>query len=152
MSHAAGAVHIDEPDFKEGDMTQIAAAIGRIHLIMIPSTDPDRTIAFYEALGFTTRADFPFGDGARWVELFPPDGTAGLALAPGEPEATGIDTGLILTTDDIDALHAELRDRGVEVDAHIARPGGDVTIGSAPPTSPAGTRRCSACATRTATR
>ena len=109
-------------------MTQIAAAIGRIHLIMIPSTDPDRTIAFYEALRFTTRADFPFGDRARWVELFPPDGTAGLALAPGEPEATGIDTGLILTTDDIDALHAELRDRGVEVDAHVARPGGDVTI------------------------
>ena len=37
-------------------------SIGRIHLVMIPSTDHDRSIAFYEGLGFEKRADVPFGD------------------------------------------------------------------------------------------
>jgi catechol 2,3-dioxygenase-like lactoylglutathione lyase family enzyme len=97
--------------------------IGRIHLITIPSADADRSIAFYEALGFEKRADFPFGEGGRWVELFPPDGTAGLSLAPGPAIVQGIDTGIILTTADIAAAHEQLRARGLDVDEEIARPG-----------------------------
>jgi catechol 2,3-dioxygenase-like lactoylglutathione lyase family enzyme len=100
-----------------------SAITGRIHLITVPSTDTERSIAFYERLGFEKRADFPFGDGGRWVELFPPDGTAGLSLAAGATAETGVPTGIILTTDDIDATHERLRAAGVDVDAEIARPG-----------------------------
>ena len=109
-------------------MSTTSALIGRIHLVTVPSTDAERSIAFYEALGFGKRADFPFGDGGRWVELFPPDGTAGIALAPGPEARTGVDTGIIATVPDIDAAYTELRSRGVEVDDEIARPGGSTRI------------------------
>jgi predicted enzyme related to lactoylglutathione lyase len=36
------------------------------------------------------------------------------------------ETGISLQTDDIDALHAELKDAGVDVDADIMRMGGPV--------------------------
>ena len=61
--------------------------VGRIHLVLVPTTDPDRSIAFYESLGFAKRADFPFGDGSRWIELFPPDGCAAIALSGVERRA-----------------------------------------------------------------
>jgi hypothetical protein len=38
--------------------------VGRIHLVLVPTTDPDRSIAFYASLGFAKRADFPYGDGS----------------------------------------------------------------------------------------
>jgi catechol 2,3-dioxygenase-like lactoylglutathione lyase family enzyme len=105
-----------------------ASRITQINLVMIPSTDQDRSVAFYEALGFEKRSDFPFGDGYRWVELYPPGGTAGIALAPAAGEATAIQTGIILATDDIDATHAQLQSTGIEVDAAVAREGAPVEI------------------------
>ena len=102
--------------------------IGRIHLVMVPTTDHDRSIDFYEALGFSKRADAPFGEGGRWVELFPPDGTAGIALSAADAGGAGVQTGIILSTDDIGAEHERLRERGVDVDAEVARPGGDVEV------------------------
>jgi catechol 2,3-dioxygenase-like lactoylglutathione lyase family enzyme len=105
--------------------------VGRIHLVMVPTTDPERSVGFYEALGFVKRADFPFGDvdGGRWVELFPPDGACGVALSGiADAGAVGVDTGLVVTADDLDATHAALVAAGLDVDAAIARPGGDVEI------------------------
>src|SRR5581483_1965228 len=72
------------------------------------------------------RADGPFGDGHRWVEVYPPGGTAGIALVPGN--AGGVQTGIIVATDDIDATHAELRSRGVDVDSAVARVGAPESI------------------------
>jgi len=99
--------------------------IGQINLVMIPSTDQDRSIEFYvKALGFEKRTDVPFGDRYRWVEVYPPRGTTGIALAPPrEGDPAGIQTGISLTTEDIDATHAELRSSGVDVDAEVARMG-----------------------------
>jgi catechol 2,3-dioxygenase-like lactoylglutathione lyase family enzyme len=102
--------------------------ISRIQLVMVPSTDPDRSIEFYEALGFEKRVDGPFGDGYRWVEIYPPGAPTGIALVPGTPEGTGVQTGIIAWTDDVDATHAELRSRGVDVDAEVARPGAPAKI------------------------
>ena len=59
--------------------------------------------------------------------MAPPDGGTTLAIVPPpEGEPTGIDTNVILTTDDIDEAHAELRDRGVDVDDEVSRMGGPV--------------------------
>jgi len=112
--------------------------VGRIHLVCVPVTDHDRAIAFYESLGFEKRADAEMVNGDRWVEVYPPDGAAGIALAPGNDEVSGVQTGILLTTDDIDATHAELRAAGVDVDDEIGRPGNDVTktIGASAITGP----------------
>ena len=108
-------------------MTTTTSGISEIILVIIPSTDHDTAIAFYEALGFEKRTDTTFGPGYRWVEVYPPNGTTGIALAP-PPEGTptAVQTGISLVTDDIDATHAEMREQGVDVDAEIMRMGDPV--------------------------
>jgi len=102
--------------------------IGTISLVCVVSPDVDRAIEFYESLGFEKRTDTPFGGGYRWIEVYPPDGTAGIALAPPPPgtELKAMETGITLTTSDIDATHAALKSRGVDVDAEVARMGDPV--------------------------
>jgi predicted enzyme related to lactoylglutathione lyase len=109
-------------------MTQTASRIGGISLVIVPSTDQDRAIEFYEGvLGFEKRTDIPFGGDYRWVEVYPPNGTTGIALAPPRSDGpTSVETGITLTTDDIDAAHAEMRARGADVDAEVARMGDPV--------------------------
>jgi catechol 2,3-dioxygenase-like lactoylglutathione lyase family enzyme len=64
----------------------------------------------------------------RWVEVYPPSGTTGIALAPPRPgtEVSPAETGIVLTTDDIDATHAQLRSLGVDVDDEVSRMGDPV--------------------------
>jgi predicted enzyme related to lactoylglutathione lyase len=109
-------------------MSTTATRIRHINLVCIPTPDQDRAIEFYEKLGFEKRTDIAMGGGYRWVEVYPPEGTAGIALAPPRPgsEVTPLETGITLTTDDIDATHAELEARGVDVDAEVARMGDPV--------------------------
>jgi predicted enzyme related to lactoylglutathione lyase len=102
--------------------------IGSLSLVCVPTPDQDGAIAFYESLGFEKRTDIPMGGGYRWVEVYPPSGTAGIALAPPRPgsEVTPTETGIVLTTDDIDATHEQFRSRGVDVDADVSRMGDPV--------------------------
>jgi predicted enzyme related to lactoylglutathione lyase len=102
--------------------------LGEISLVAVPSNDVDKQIEFYESLGFEKRTDVPFGGQYRWVEVYPPSGTTGIALAPPPPgsDAGSKETGIILTTDDIDASHAELKAKGVDVDAEVSRMGDPV--------------------------
>ena len=104
--------------------------IGQVGRIAIPVGDQDRAIEFYtQKLGFSVDADIPVDENYRWVEVTPPAGGTPLAIVPPPPSARdriGIDTGVILTTDDIDGAHTELRDRGVDVDAEVSRMGGPV--------------------------
>ncbi len=108
-------------------MTTTTSGIDTINLVIIPSPDQDRAIAFYESLGFEKRTDIPFGDNYRWVEVYPPSGTTGIALAPPrEGDPVGVETGISLSTADIDATHAEMRSKGVDVDAEVSRMGDPV--------------------------
>jgi catechol 2,3-dioxygenase-like lactoylglutathione lyase family enzyme len=105
-----------------------ATGIGRLSLVCVPTPDQDKAISFYESLGFEKRTDIPFGGDYRWVEVYPPDGTAGIALAPPRPgtAVTPAETGITLTTSDIDATHQALKSRGVDVDAEVSRMGDPV--------------------------
>jgi predicted enzyme related to lactoylglutathione lyase len=105
-----------------------ASRLGEISLVAVPSNDVDKQVEFYESLGFEKRTDVPFGGQYRWVEVYPPNGTTGIALAPPPPgsDAGSKETGIIVTTDDIDASHAELKAKGVDVDADVSRMGDPV--------------------------
>ncbi|HET7047314.1 MAG TPA: VOC family protein [Solirubrobacteraceae bacterium] len=109
-------------------MSTTASRLGEISLVAVPSNDVDKQIEFYESLGFEKRTDVPFGGQYRWVEVYPPSGTTGIALAPPPPgsDAGSKETGIILTTDDIDASHAGLKAKGVDVDAEVSRMGDPV--------------------------
>lgn len=110
-------------------MTTTATRIGAINLVCVPTPDQDRAIEFYQSLGFEKRTDIPMGGGYRWVEVYPPQGSTGIALAPPPPESGEVkpaDTGITLTTDDIDTTHAEFKARGVDVDAEVSRMGDPV--------------------------
>jgi catechol 2,3-dioxygenase-like lactoylglutathione lyase family enzyme len=110
-------------------MRVTSSRISQVQLVVIPVSDQERSVAFYEALGFERRNDIPWGDGYRWVEVYPPDSRTGLALVPPGPgETTGVRTGIILNTDDIDAAHLELQSLGVDVDGEIARVGAPAQI------------------------
>jgi len=109
-------------------MSTTATRIRQISLVCVPTPNQDRAIEFYESVGFEKRTDTPFGGGYRWVEVYPPEGTTGIALAPPPPgqEAKPTQTGITLTTDDVEATHAELKSRGVDVDAEVSRMGDPV--------------------------
>ncbi len=95
--------------------------------VAIPVSDHDRSIEFYTGtLGFEKRRDAPFGPGMRWVEVAAPRSVTTIALARPHGRATGIDTGIRLGTPDVDAIHADLAKRGVDVDAEVMRFGAGV--------------------------
>lgn len=104
------------------------SGIQEIGLVMVPTVDQDRSIEFYERIGFEKRTDVPFGGSYRWVEVYPPSGTTGLALSPPPPGDAVVpkEIGVSLTTADADATHAYLRSRGVDVDEQVMRMGDPV--------------------------
>jgi catechol 2,3-dioxygenase-like lactoylglutathione lyase family enzyme len=82
---------------------------------VIPVSDVDRAKAFYERLGWRLDDDVAPFDGLRIVQLTPPgSGTSAgfgvglITAAPGSAEGT-------LVVSDIEAAHAELVSRGIEV-------------------------------------
>src|SRR2546423_2657286 len=108
---------------EKGDlMSQLhLTEIGRV---AVPSTDQDKALEFYrDTLGFEVRADDTFADGKmRWIEVVPPGQSTGIALAPPMPDGpTKVDTGIIISTSDIEADHKALKDAGVQVDDEIMR-------------------------------
>ncbi len=109
-------------------MATKTGSIQAIGLVMVPTVDQDRSIEFYERLGFEKRTDVPFGGDYRWVEVYPPSGTTGLALAPPRPgEAVQPkELGVSVTTSDADSSHAELLSLGVDVDEQVSRMGDPV--------------------------
>ena len=110
-------------------MTSTKTHVSKIGTVVIPVADQDREIEFYvEKLGFEKRADVPFGNGQRWVEVAPGDAVTTIALAPPPPgRSTGNrETGIGLQTEDIDAFHAELKAAAVDVDSEVSRMGDPV--------------------------
>jgi lactoylglutathione lyase len=103
----------------------LAPAITGVCTVGIPVTDQERALAFYVGtLGLETRRDLPLGGGSRWIEVAPADATVSLALeqsGPGHP--AGVETGIRLTAVDVDATHAALRAREVDVGEVLRWPG-----------------------------
>jgi predicted enzyme related to lactoylglutathione lyase len=109
-------------------MTSTAVGLQGLSLVVVPTVDQVGAISFYESLGFEKRTDQAIGDQYRWVEVYLEGSGTGIALAPPPPgtELVPVQTGIILTSSDIDATHARMRELGVDVDAEIARMGDPV--------------------------
>jgi catechol 2,3-dioxygenase-like lactoylglutathione lyase family enzyme len=108
--------------------TTTKTRITQVGTVMVPVSDQDRAIEFYtDKLGFEKRADTPFGRGERWVEVAPAGAASTIALVSlREGESAGIETRIGFTTEDVDADHADLKARGVDVDAEVMRMGDPV--------------------------
>ena len=90
----------------------------RLELIAVPVSDVDRAKAFYtEQAGFNADHDHRVSDEMRFVQLTPPGSACSIAIGTGigVDVAPGSAQGLQLVVDDIEAAHAELAGRGVEV-------------------------------------
>ena len=106
-----------------------STTIDRVGTVIVTVTDQDASLAFYtEKLGFEKRTDIPMGDAYRWAEVAPAGAETTIAVVPPRPgdQAGGAQTGIALSCKDIEADHATLRERGVDVDAEISRMGGPV--------------------------
>jgi catechol 2,3-dioxygenase-like lactoylglutathione lyase family enzyme len=98
--------------------TQSRTRIAEVGTVIVPVSDQDRAIEFYtEKLGFELRTDTPYGDGDRWVDVAPAGAVTTLALVPPrEGHSVGVPTNIGLTSEDVDADHAFLKEQGVDVD------------------------------------
>ena len=98
--------------------TKSSTRITEVGTVIVPVSDQDRAIEFYtETLGFELRTDSPYGDGDRWVDVAPPGAVTTIALVPPrEGQSVGVPTNMGLTTEDVDADHAALMERGADVD------------------------------------
>jgi len=100
--------------------------INQVGAVFVPVADQDRALEFYVGkLGFEKRADFPYGEDSRWIEVAPPGAANTIALVPPSEgrSAGGDEAHCAFWTADIEADHATLHARGVDVDAEIARTG-----------------------------
>ena len=108
-------------------MSTTATLVRNISLVCVSTIDQDSAIEFYESIGFEKRTDIAFGGKYRWVEVYPPEGVTGIALAPPpDGQVEPAQTGITLVSGDIDATHAAFKALGVDVDADVSRMGDPV--------------------------
>lgn len=107
-------------------MSTSATGVTKFSLVILPVSDQDRAISFWEGLGLEKRVDTGFAGGTmRWVEVYAPVGDTGIALAPPPPgyEMSPHATGITLQSEDIDKTHTAFSEQGVDVDPEIMRSG-----------------------------
>jgi predicted enzyme related to lactoylglutathione lyase len=88
----------------------------KLELIAIPVTDVDRAKAFYEQVGFVVDHDHTVSEEIRFVQLTPPGSACSIALGKGLTQmAPGSLDNMQVVVTDIEAAHADLTARGIEV-------------------------------------
>ena len=89
----------------------------KLELVVVPVTDIDRAKRFYaEQLGFNVDVDHAPNDDFRVVQLTPPGSGCSIAIGKGLSKAEpGSLQGMQISVGDIDAAHAQLVERGVDV-------------------------------------
>ena len=89
----------------------------KLELVAIPVSDVDRAKTFYtEQAGFNADHDHRVSDEIRFVQLTPPGSACSIALGAGIVDTPpGSVQGMQLVVSDINAAHAELVERGVDV-------------------------------------
>jgi catechol 2,3-dioxygenase-like lactoylglutathione lyase family enzyme len=101
----------------------------KLEVVVIPVADVDRAKRFYTGLGWRLDIDYVKDDAFRIVQLTPPGSACSIHFGKGVTTAApGSLQGLYLVVSDIEAAHADLASRGVDVSDVFHSPG----IGAAP--------------------
>ena len=89
----------------------------KLELVAIPVSDVDRAKEFYvEKAGFNADHDHNVSDEVRFVQLTPPGSACSITIGKGVTDAQpGSVQGMQMVVPDIEAAHAELAERGVDV-------------------------------------
>jgi catechol 2,3-dioxygenase-like lactoylglutathione lyase family enzyme len=110
MSNVEEGSTAGTPPVRAGEM--------KLEVVVLPVADADRAKSFYEGLGWRLDADLAVEDGYRVVQLTPPGSGCSIIFGEGVTSAPpGSVEGLQLSVYDIDAVRADLVERGVEVSA-----------------------------------
>ena len=86
-----------------------------LEIDIIPVSNVDRAKAFYDRLGWRLDDDVAPMDGLRIVQFTPPGSDASITFGLGLTTAAPGSAGAGLVVSDIEAAHAELAGRGIEV-------------------------------------
>jgi len=91
----------------------------RLELVIVPVADVDRSRAFYgDTLGWPVDHDHTVSDQIRFVQITPPGSACSIAFGRGLSDMEpGSLRALQVVVDDIEAAHADLTARGVQVSA-----------------------------------
>jgi predicted enzyme related to lactoylglutathione lyase len=103
--------------------------ISRVHKLVIPVDDEERAREFWTSrLGFEVTRDERYGEGQRWLEVAPPDGSLVLVLSRRHPDDPRRDvppqlphSPVFFACDDIQETYRELTARGVNFPAAPAK-------------------------------
>jgi catechol 2,3-dioxygenase-like lactoylglutathione lyase family enzyme len=88
----------------------------KFEVTTLPVADVDRAKAFYENLGWRLDVDFHPDERSRVVQFTPPGSQASIQFGYGRTTMTPSSLeGLFLVVEDIEAAHADLVSRGVDV-------------------------------------
>jgi len=89
----------------------------KLELVSVPVSDVDRAKAFYEEqAGFNADHDHQVSADLRFVQMTPPGSACSITFGTGITDVPpGSVQGLQLVVSDIEAAHAELSGRGVDV-------------------------------------
>jgi catechol 2,3-dioxygenase-like lactoylglutathione lyase family enzyme len=91
----------------------------RIELVLLPVADVDASRAFYgDRLGWPVDHDQTVSEQIRFVQVTPPGSACSIAFGRGiSPMQPGSLRALQVVVDDIEKVHTDLSDRGVDVSA-----------------------------------
>ena len=98
----------------------------KLELVPVPVTDVDRAKVFYtDRVGFVLDVDVQPADGVRIVQLTPPGSACSIAIGSGLSDVAPGTARLQLVVTDMQAAHAELAGRGVDIGeiTEMGRPG-----------------------------
>ena len=90
----------------------LATVPTKFEVTPLPVADFDRAKAFYARLGWRLDVDLQFTEQVRAVQFTPPGSAASIQFAPAGPAPL---QRLLLAVEDIEAAHAELVERGIDV-------------------------------------
>src|SRR5213080_833940 len=95
------------------------ASVGKVDMkrevVVIPVSDVDRSKQFYERLGWRLDDDVAPLDGLRIVQFTPPGSGTSITFGTGLTTAAPGSAGGNLVVSNIEAAHAELVGRGIDV-------------------------------------
>src|SRR5262245_17320515 len=120
-----GEMNMSEVQVSDNAATSAAqGVVAKLEVVAIPVSDVDRAKRFYDSLGWRLDADFVVGDTFRVVQFTPPGSPSSIHFGNGITSAVpGSAQGTYLVVSDIEAAHADLASRGVNVSDVFHRDG-----------------------------